>query len=147
MFRGNHPTRVDDKGRLKVPAEFKRLIDEKYNLQFFITSRDGQDAEIYPMPEWEKIEEKLAKISSFNPAKKKFMDQINYYGQTAELDAQGRLLLPQILREKANLVAGDVTVVGELTFLRVSNMAAFEDRVDSNKLTAEDAKELEGFGL
>ncbi len=147
MFRGNHPTRVDDKGRLKMPAEFKRLIDEKYNMQFFITSRDGKDAEVYPLPEWEKIEEKLAGISSFNPAKKKFMDQVNYYGQTAEMDAQGRLLLPQILREKANLIAGDVTVVGELTFLRVSNRAAYEQRVDSNPLTVEDAKELEGLGL
>ncbi len=147
MFRGNHPTRVDDKGRLKMPAEFKRLIDEKYNMQFFITSRDGRDAEIYPMPEWEKIEEKLAGISSFNPAKKKFMDQVNYYGQTAEMDAQGRLLLPQILREKADLVAGDVTVVGELTFLRVSNRGAYEARVDSNQLTVEDAKELESLGL
>ena len=147
MFRGNHPTRVDDKGRLKMPAEFKRLIDDKYNMQFFITSRDGRDAEIYPMPEWEKIEEKLAGISSFNPAKKKFMDQVNYYGQTAEMDAQGRLLLPQILREKANLIAGDVTVVGELTFLRVSNRAAYEERVDTNQLTVEDAKELESLGL
>lgn len=147
MFRGNHPTRVDDKGRLKLPAEFKRLIDEKYNMQFFITSRDGRDAEVYPMPEWEKIEEKLAGISSFNPAKKKFMDQINFYGQTAEMDAQGRLLLPQILREKANLVAGDATVVGELTFLRVSNRAVYEERVDNNQLTVEDAKELESLGL
>ena len=147
MFRGNHPTRVDDKGRLKIPAEFKRLIDEKYSLQFFITSRDGEEAEIYPMPEWEEVEEKLAKISNFNAAKRKLMDQINFYGQSAEMDAQGRLLLPQILREKANLVAGDVTVVGAGTYLRVSNKAAYEDRVQTNKLTVEDAKELESLGL
>jgi MraZ protein len=147
MFRGNHPTRVDDKGRLKVPAEFKRVIDEKYNLQFFITSRDGEDAEIYPMTEWEKIEEKLAQISNFNSAKRKLMDQINFYGQGAEMDTQGRLLLPQILREKANLVAGDVTVVGALTYLRVTNRAAYEGRVEANKLTVEDAKELESLGL
>ena len=147
MFRGNHPTRVDDKGRLKVPAEFKRLIDEKYNLQFFITSRDGEEAEIYPMPEWEKIEEKLAGISNFNAAKRKFMDQVNFYGQTAELDAQGRLLLPQILREKADLVAGDVTVIGMGTYLRVKNRGAYEDRVQANKLTVDDEKELESLGL
>ncbi|PYX46476.1 MAG: division/cell wall cluster transcriptional repressor MraZ, partial [Acidobacteria bacterium] len=42
MFRGNHPTRVDEKGRLKVPAEFKRVIDEKYGTQFYITSLDGK---------------------------------------------------------------------------------------------------------
>ncbi len=49
MFRGNHPTRVDEKGRLKVPAEFKRVIDEKYSLQFYITSLDGKVAQVYPL--------------------------------------------------------------------------------------------------
>jgi MraZ protein len=147
MFRGNNPTRVDDKGRLKVPAEFKRLIDEKYNLQFFITSRNGEEAEIYPMPEWEKFEEKLAKISNFNQAKQKLMEQINFYGQTAELDGQGRVLLPQILREKAGLVAGDVTVIGMGSYLLVKNKAAYESHVEANKLTVEDEKELESLGL
>ena len=42
MFRGNHPTRVDEKGRLKLPAEFKRRVDELYGPQFYITSKDGQ---------------------------------------------------------------------------------------------------------
>ena len=57
MFRGNHPTRVDEKGRLKVPAEFKRLIDEKYGTQFYITSLDGKVAQVYPFEEWQRIEE------------------------------------------------------------------------------------------
>ena len=62
MFRGNHPARVDEKGRLKVPAEYKRRTDEVYGPQFYITSKDGKRAEIYPLKEWEKIEEKLAQI-------------------------------------------------------------------------------------
>ena len=96
MFRGNHPTRMDEKGRLKVPAEFKRTIDESYGGgQFYITSRDGKVAEIYPFEEWQRIEEKLAKVSNFNPAKKKFLDRVNYYGQMVEIDNQGRLLIPQ----------------------------------------------------
>src|SRR5256885_12014403 len=91
MFRGNHPTRVDEKGRLKVPAEFKRTIDESYGGgQFYITSRDGRVAEIYPFEEWQRIEEKLAKVSNFNPAKKKFLDRVDYYGQMVEIDNQGR---------------------------------------------------------
>jgi MraZ protein len=55
MFRGNHPARVDEKGRLKLPAEFKRRIEEGYGSQFYITSKDGKVAEIYPLQEWEKI--------------------------------------------------------------------------------------------
>ncbi len=70
MFRGNHPTRVDEKGRLKLPADFKRRVDELYGPQFYITSKDGKRAEIYPLKEWEAIEAKLAGIPSMNPAKK-----------------------------------------------------------------------------
>ena len=97
MFRGNHPTRVDEKGRLKVPAEFKRVIDEKYNEKFYITSLDGKVGQVYPFEEWERIEQKLAGLSTFNPTKKKFLDRVNYYGQMVEMDGQGRLLLPQIV--------------------------------------------------
>ena len=62
MFRGTHLTRLDEKGRLKVPAEFKRLIDENYSAQFYITSWDGKSAKVYPMQEWEEIERKLAAV-------------------------------------------------------------------------------------
>lgn len=146
MFRGNHPTRVDEKGRLKLPAEFKRQVDEQYNGRFYITSKDGRVAEVYPMKEWEKVEEKLAGIPNFNPAKKKLMDRLNYYGQEAEMDAQGRVLLPQILREKAS-VMGDVVVFGMQTYLEVANREAFVSNMDANPLTAEDEQTLAGFGL
>ena len=96
MFRGNHPTRVDEKGRLKVPAEFKRVIDEKYAQRFYITSLDGIVAQIYPFEEWERIEQKLARFRPSIPTKKKFLTRTNYYGQVVEMDGQGRLLIPQI---------------------------------------------------
>ena len=146
MVRGNHPTRVDEKGRLKVPAEFKRTIDEKYGQQFYITSRDGEIAEIYPFEEWKKIEEKLATVSNFNPAKKKFLDRVNYYGQMVEMDSQGRVLIPQILRESAE-VKGDVLVFGNLTFLEVRNAEAFRKHLEANPLTEEDEKTLADLGI
>jgi MraZ protein len=147
MFRGNHPTRVDEKGRLKLPAEFKRVVEEKnYGDKFFITSRDGVDAEIHPMQEWELIEQKIAAIPNSNPAKKKLMNYINYYGQASEMDAQGRVLLPQILREKTDTL-GDVLVFGMHTFLKVTNRENFVKRMDEAPMTAEDEQMLEGFGL
>ncbi len=146
MFRGNHPTRVDEKGRLKLPAEFKRAIDEQYGTQFYITSRDGKSAEIYPFEEWKKIEEKLATVSNFNPAKKKFLDRVNYYGQVVEMDSQGRVLVPQLLRESAE-VKGDVLVFGNLTFLEVRNAEAFRRHLEANPLTEEDEKTLADLGI
>ena len=145
MFRGNNPARVDEKGRLKVPADFKRLIDEKYSAEFYITSRDGRVAEIYPVEEWRKIEEKLAKLSNFNPSKKKFLNKVNYYGQMVEMDAQGRLLMPQILREAAG-IRGDVAVYGNLTYLEVRNLEVSRQLAEE-QFTTEDEKTLDELGI
>jgi MraZ protein len=146
MFRGNHPTRVDEKGRLKVPAEFKRVIDEKYGTQFYITSLDGKVAQVYPFEEWERIEQKLAGLSSFNPTKKKFLDRTNYYGQQVEMDGQGRLLLPQLLRETGQ-IKGEVAVLGNLTFLVVRNLELFKREIEEEKFTPDDEKTLDELGI
>ena len=145
MFRGNHPTRVDEKGRLKVPAEFKRVIDEKYAQRFYITSLDGVIAQIYPFEEWERIEQKLAQLSTFNPTKKKFLTLTNYYGQVVEMDGQGRLLIPQTLREAAQ-IRGDVAVLGNLTYLEVRNLEALDKEIQE-PFTDEDTKTLDDLGI
>jgi MraZ protein len=137
---------VDEKGRLKLPAEFKRVVEEKYGTQFYITSRDGEVAEIYPMPEWEAYEKKLADIPNMNPAKKKLMARLMYYGGNAELDTQGRLLIPQLLREEAKTL-GDVLVFGNQTFLQVSNHDAYRQKMQANPLTQEDEQALADLGL
>ena len=146
MFRGNHPTRVDEKGRLKVPAEFKRVIDEKYGTQFYITSLDGKVAQVYPFEEWERIEQKLASLSTFNPTKKKFLSRVNYYGQVVEMDGQGRLLMPQLVRESAQ-IKGEVAVLGNLTYLEVRNLETFRKEIEEQAFTAEDEKTLDDLGI
>jgi transcriptional regulator MraZ len=146
MFRGNHPTRVDEKGRLKVPAEFKRVIDEKYGTQFYITSVDGKVGEIYPFEEWERIEQKLAGLSNYNPTKKKFLDRVNYYGQVVEMDGQGRLLMPQLLRDAAQ-IKGEVAVSGNLNRLLVRNLEAYRKEIEEQPFTSEDEKTLDDLGI
>src|SRR2546427_10887006 len=146
MFRGNHPTRVDEKGRLKVPSEFKRVIDEKYAQKFYITSLDGIVAQVYPFEEWERIEQKLASLSTFNPTKKKFLNRTNYYGQVVEMDGQGRLLIPQSLRELVQ-IRGEVAVLGNLTYLEVRNLEAFRKEIEELAFTDDDTKTLDELGI
>src|SRR5881227_1782888 len=146
MFRGNHPTRVDEKGRLKVPSEFKRLIDEKYGTQFYITSLDGKVAQVYPFEEWQRIEEKLARLSNFNPTKKKFLNRTNYYGQVVEMDGQGRLLVPSLLRDSAG-IKGEVAVIGNLTYLALQSIERYRKEIEANPATAEDEKTLDELGI
>jgi MraZ protein len=140
---------MDEKGRLKVPADFKHEIEERYvssNGKFYVTSRDGKLAEVYPMEEWEKIEAKLDQLPTMNPAVRKFLDNTNYYGQVVEMDGQGRLLMPGLLREAANL-QGEVAVVGSLRHLRVRNMEAYRKQVVENPVTDEDNKALSELGI
>ena len=125
MFRGNHQTRVDEKFRLKLPAEFKRRVDEVYGPIFYITSIDGKRAQLYPMKEWEKIEAKIVKLEETDLHREEFLRLTNYYGQTVEMDSQGRLLLPQVIRQRAQLT-GDVNVLGMQTILEVTNVEMFE---------------------
>ena len=125
MFRGNHQAKVDEKGRLKIPAAFKSLLDAASVTQYFITSTNGKSAEIYPLPEWEKIEQKLTKVSSLDPAVEQYLNVVNFYGHQVEIDSQGRVLLPQILRSKAKLDA-EVNVMGKVTFSDVHNAESFE---------------------
>lgn len=149
MFRGTYQARVDDKGRLKVPAEFKREIDERYvpsSGKFYVTSRNGKIAEIHPLEEWEKIEERLDKAPTSSPAVQKFLDVTSYYGQVIDMDAQGRLLLPSLLRDDADLKA-EVSVVGSLRYLKVRNQEAYRKVITENPLTDEDAKALSELGI
>jgi MraZ protein len=146
MFRGNHPTRIDEKGRLKVPAEFKRVIDEKYGLKFYITSLDGKVAQLYPFEEWERIEQKLASLSTFNPTKKKFLSRVNFYGQEVDMDGQGRLLIPQLLRQSAD-IKGEVAVMGNLTYLVVRNIETLQTEMVEEQFTTEDEETLNKLGI
>ena len=141
MFRGNHPAKVDEKGRLKLPAAFKQLVDAQSVSQFYITSSDGGKAEIWPLPAWEKVEAKLAEFSIMNDAVEKYLSMTSYYGQQVEMDNQARVLIPQILRGAAKLDA-EVVVIGKIDHLEVHNQATFEASLSANTLTQEDRRSV-----
>lgn len=144
-LRGNSPAKVDDKGRLKIPASFLEELRE-YGNQFYITSTTGETARIYPMKVWNEIEDKLAKVPSTNPAKSKFLLRTSYFGQAVELDGQGRVLLPAVLREAAQ-ARGDVDVFGKLDYLEVMNHTRVLDQLKNEPYTADDDKALGEFGI
>src|SRR5258708_564419 len=144
-LRGNCPAKVDEKGRLKIPAVFLDELKE-YGNQFYITSTTGETARIYPMKVWSEIEDKLAQTPSTNRAKRKFLMRTSYYGQTVELDGQGRLLLPTVLREAAQ-TKGDVDILGNLDYLEVMNHTRVLDQLKNEPYTDEDDKALADLGV
>ena len=146
MFRGNAPARIDDKGRLKVPNAFRSLLETKYGRELFLTSVSGEYVRIYPMPVWLELEQKLGDMPSTHPAKLRFLDRVNYFGQVAELDTQGRLLIPARLRETATM-NGDVDVLGQYNYLDVWNHDRFLAKLQREPYTDDDARALSEFGI
>ncbi len=144
-LRGNCPAKVDEKGRIKIPAVFLGEL-KKAGKQFYITSTTGESARIYPMKVWSAIEDKLAKVSSQNRAKRKFLLRTSYFGQTVELDAQDRVLLPAVLREAAKM-NGEVDVFGSLDYLEVMNHSRVVEAMRNEPFTGEDYKALEDLGI
>jgi MraZ protein len=148
-FSGNPKTKLDDRGRLKMPAEFRAFIDKKYGKKFnafYITSRDGLDAEIYPMPEWQQHLAKIFKMPKSLPARKKLLDRYNLYGDRADMDPQGRLLFPEELRN-AGLVDLEVKVSGEGTLLRVTSLKSLRESVKANPFTPQEVDSLTGYDV
>ena len=146
MFRGSAPARVDDKGRLKMPSVFKSLLESKYGRELYLTSVTGEYVRIYPMPVWVELEQKLALVPSTNPSKLRFLDRVNYYGQSVELDSQDRALIPVRLRDAAIMV-GDVDVLGQIGYLDVWNHDRFLAKLQQDPFTDQDARTLSEFGI
>jgi MraZ protein len=146
VFRGNAPARIDDKGRLKVPNAFRALLEGKYGRELFLTSLTGEYVRLYPMPVWFEVERKLAEMPSTHPARLRFLDRVNYFGQAADLDAQGRVIIPFRLREAATM-SGDVDVLGQVNCLDVWNHERFLTRLQRDPYTEDDARALAGFGI
>jgi MraZ protein len=141
VLRGNATATMDEKGRLKIPSSFRAYIDASWGSDFYVTSLSGESGLIYPLPVWQEIEERLAKLPSFDPTKKKFLDRTNYYGQLASTDKSGRILIPALLRESAQMT-GEVAVLGSLNYLEVWNHQRFVERMKAQQFTDEDHAKL-----
>ena len=148
-FIGNPKTKLDERGRLKMPAEFKAFIERKYGkdfTSFYITSREGKDAEIYPMPEWQRHLAKIFAMPKSLPARKKLLERYNLFGDRAEMDPQGRLLMPEELRS-AGLANVEVKVSGEGSFLRVTSLQVLRESVSASPLSPQEEDSLAGYGV
>lgn len=146
MFRGNFPTKIDAQGRIKIPVAHRRIFEEKYGTELYVTSTNGEHVLIYPLSEWEQIESKLLEPPKMLPEKVKFLRNTSYYGQMVSMDRQGRVLIPPHLRERAE-ISNSVAVMGSLTYLELWNRKRIENRLEKDEYTREDAIALAELGI
>ena len=146
VLRGSYPARIDDKGRLKLPNAFRALVEEQHGAGLYVTSVSGDSVRIYPMPVWLAVEQRLTRIPTTHPARQRFLDRVNYYGQIGEFDAQGRLGIHPRLRDSAGMT-GEVDVLGQVDYLEVWNHERFLAKLQREPFTDDDASKLAEFGI
>ena len=138
-YVGNPTSKLDERGRLKLPAEFKTFTERKYGKgfnAFYITSMDGESAEIYPMPVWLERQKKLTDLPQSSRARQILLGRYTLYGDRADMDPQGRMQIPEELRTKAELT-GEVKVSGEGSLIRVTSLKKLRQKAESEELTPE----------
>ncbi len=141
MFQGNCPTRLDEKGRLKIPANFKHVIDKECDGQFYITSTDGAVIKVYPRAAWEQFKAKVLNGAGSYQKQQKFLELTSYYGQMVEMDTQGRLTVADWLREKFRL-AGDVYILGMTDHMQIRLKDELDQKMASAAITLDEMDEL-----
>ncbi len=113
MFRGLNAVAVDDKGRIAIPARYRDVI-EKEAKSLLVTTIDTEERclLLYPYPNWEQIEQKLENLPSYHPASRRVQRLLIGHATELEMDRNGRILIPSVLREYAGL-GQNVMLVGQ----------------------------------
>lgn len=114
MFRGATTVNLDGKGRLAIPTRYRDSLLDECEGQLVCTIDLHQPCLLlYPLPEWEKIEQKLSRLSSMNPAERRVQRLLLGHASECQMDSAGRLLIANTLRQHASLVK-EVMLVGQL---------------------------------
>jgi MraZ protein len=146
VFRGSYTAKIDDKGRLKLPNAFKALVADQHGPGLYVTSVTGHVVQIYPMATWRQLEQRLAAMPNVHPARARYVDRVSYYGQEAEFDIQGRVIIHPRLREAAGMT-GEVDVLGSVDHFEVWNHDRFLAKLQNDPFTDDDARALAEFGI
>jgi len=146
MFRGSSIAKIDGKGRFKMPSDFRRVLEESWGREVFLTSIQGDVALFYPLAVWEEIEARLMGLPSNDRARQRYLQRVSYFGRQGTLDGQGRLVVSPVLRESADL-KGEVVVCGSADHLQIWNRGSFLRRLESEPFTEEDFAELAEKGI
>jgi MraZ protein len=127
MFRGINSITLDAKGRMAMPARYRDLLDSS-----MVVTIDTEETclLLYPMMEWQRIEASLQKLPSFNAAARRIQRLLIGHATDVDLDSQGRILLPQELRNYAQLQKQAV-LIGQGNKFEIWNDETWQQKRDA----------------
>lgn len=137
-FRGSFEVKIDDRGRIKIPAKFLHVLDSSFSREVYLTSLNGDHIWVYPVKVWEEIERKIENVGNWNPDIDDFMSRLSYWGMESEIDIKGRILVPPALRKESQL-DGTIRILGKANHLEIWNEEVFRvtelgDRFEKEKM-------------
>ena len=130
-FRGASNLSLDAKGRIVLPARYRERLLEMCHSELIITIDTEQPCLlIYPLPEWELIEEKIEALPSFNPATRRIQRLLIGHATEVEVDGNGRMLISNPLREYAQL-GKKVVLIGQGKKFELWDEAIWSQRMET----------------
>jgi MraZ protein len=151
MFRGNHQHSVDDKGRIAIPVRFREALSGLQDERLVVTRfkrRGRRCLDVYPISRWLGIEEKIVGQKRFNRRMSAFESYYVSAAQDVQLDGQGRLLIPPMLREYAGL-GRDVVLTGLVDRFQIWSRDVWQqvEAEDEREIFDDDPHLLDELGL
>ena len=131
MFRGSFEHTVDTKGRVSIPSKFRDIIADRFDGRLVLAMDYDKCLMVYPLEEWERLEEKIKTLPSMQKEVKDFMRFLLASATECELDKQGRVLIPPAHREHAGITKS-VTLVGIINKIEIWDTGAWEARHSQN---------------
>ena len=125
-FKGSYSYSVDNKGRVNLPAKLRKYVSPDANDTFVITRGFEKCLFVYPSDEWNKLEEHLRVLSTYNPEHRLFLRSLLEFAWESQLDSQARIFIPQELREYAD-INGEVRIVGTLDKIELWNPTTYQE--------------------
>lgn len=140
-FSGTHYYTVDPKGRIIIPAPFRDIISTNYSTKLYIVNAAfDRCLHIYPLEEWNKLEEKVRTLPKMDEAVKFLMRRVIGSAVEVEMDKQGRVLIPASLRENSG-VSVEIVIVGQIEKIEIWDRKEWDVLFDPAKI---DRKAIEG---
>ncbi|RUO62474.1 division/cell wall cluster transcriptional repressor MraZ [Pseudidiomarina insulisalsae] len=132
MFRGAAALSLDDKGRLAIPTKYRKslMLDCEGQMVFTIDIKQPCLL-LYPLPEWQIIEQKLTTLSSMNPAERRLQRLLLGHAEDCQMDKNGRILIAPTLRQHADLEK-KIMIVGQLNKFELWSEAAWQQQIASD---------------
>jgi MraZ protein len=139
-FKGRFNYSVDNKGRTNIPAKLRKNVSPEANDTFVVTRGFEKCLFVYPLDEWNKLEQSIRELSPSNSQHRFFVRTLLQWATESQLDGQARIIIPQELLKFAG-IENEVTIIGVLERIEIWNPALFDDYMNNQSASYENVAE------